>query len=124
MPAVVALTAGFQPWIVPSSVAKMKTAGLPGARRKLVVLPLYRTAVGDPGAGWPGALGILTPFPGVPPGALSATIVTGGSTGGGVCAGLAGFKPELLYSVEVPPALFEIHQGVVGPWTSPQGFSR
>src|SRR5271156_138815 len=99
MIAVVAFTPGFQPWIVPSSVAKMKTAGLPGARRKSVVLPLYNTAVGDPGAGCPGALGILTPFPGVPPGALSATIVTGASTGGGVCTvGLAGFKPELLYS--------------------------
>ena len=88
-----------------------------------MVLPLYMTAVGDPGAGWPGALGILTPFPGIPPGALSATIVTGASTGGGVCVvGLAGFKPEVLYSVEVPPALFEIHQGVAGPWTSPQAF--
>src|ERR1700684_3795454 len=123
MTAVVALTAGFQPWIVPSSVAKMKTAGLPAARRKSVVLPLYRTAVGDPGAGWLGALGILTPFPGAPPAALSATIVTGTSTGAGVCpAGFSGFKPDVLYSVEVPQALFEIHQGVVGPWTNPQAF--
>src|ERR1700722_6789861 len=101
MTAVVAFTPEFQPWIVPSSVTNKKTAG------------------------WPGALGILTPFPGMPPGALSATIVTGTSTGGGVCPeGLAGFKPELLYSVEVPPALFEIHQGVAGPWTSPHAFCR
>jgi hypothetical protein len=27
-----------------------------------------------------------------------------------------------LYRVDVPLALFEIHQGVPGPWTSPQAF--
>src|SRR5580704_4885220 len=112
MIAFVGLTAGFQPWTVPSSVTHKKIAWLPGVvptagvRRKSVVLPLNITEVGDPGAGWLGALGILTPFPGAPPGAFSATIVTGTSTGAGVCpAGFSGFKPDVLYSVEVPPAL-------------------
>src|SRR5271170_4822154 len=97
MTAVVAFTPEFQPWIVPSSVTNKKTAGLPGARRKSVVLPLNITEVGDPGAGWLGALGILTPFPGAPPGAFNGTIVTGSSVGGGVwSAGFAGFKPDVL----------------------------
>src|SRR5271170_5597093 len=123
MTAVVAFTKGLQPWIVPSSVTNKNTAGAPGARRKSVVLPLNNTAVGDPGAGWLGALRILTPFPGNPPAAFKATIVTGSSVGGGVwSAGFGGFKPEVLYSVEVPPALFEIHHGVAGPWTSPHAF--
>src|ERR1700722_16237771 len=97
MIAVVGFTLEFQPWMVPSSVANKKVPGLPGATRKFVVLPLNKTAVGDPVAGWLGALGITTPFPGVPPGALSAVMVTGTNTGAGVCpAGFAGFKPELL----------------------------
>src|SRR5260370_800807 len=50
------LTAGFQPEMVPSSVAKMKMACLPGARRKSVGLPLKTTPVGAdcvPGANPP-----------------------------------------------------------------------
>src|ERR1700761_7702055 len=97
MTAVVGLTAVFQPWIVPSKVANRKVACLPGARRKFVGLPLNIVAVGDSVTCWPGALGIFTPFPSVPPGALSATIVTGCSTGAGLCpAGFAGFRPDVL----------------------------
>src|SRR5580700_2401946 len=116
MIAVVGLTPGFQPCTVPSSVTNRKIACFPGVfptagvRRKSVALPLNNTPVGEPGAGWLGALGILTPFPGVPPGAFSGTMVTGSSTGGGVwTAGFSGFRPEVLYRVDVPPALFETH---------------
>ena len=59
-------------------------------------LPLNITPVGDPGVGWLGALGMV-------------------ATSGRIA-------PPPVYTVEVPPALFETHQGVLGPWTSPQAF--
>src|SRR5205085_10245955 len=83
---------------VPSSVTKMKMARMPGARRKSVALPLNITPVGDPGAGWLGALGIVT---------TNGTIA-----------------PAPLYSVDVPPALLAIHQGLPGLETRPQAFCR
>ena len=48
---------GFQAAIVPSSVAKMKAAGLLGARRKSVALPLEIKPVGVP-VGKVGSLGL------------------------------------------------------------------
>jgi hypothetical protein len=99
--AVVAFTVGFQPEIEPSSVTQMKMAGLPGASRKSVVLPLNITAVGFPNPWWPGAGGTVT-------------------TVGRIVVGVV----ETSYSVEVPVKLFEIHHGVDGPCTSPQAFRR
>src|SRR5438132_11679099 len=66
------LAPGFQPEIVPSSVAKMnaagKPAGVPLSSRKSVELPLKTTPVGVdcvPGAN-PGG-GTMTKLPGTPP---------------------------------------------------------
>ena len=56
--AMVGLTAGFQAEIVPSNVAKMKTAGFPDATSKSV-LPLKTIPVGLPVAACP-ADGIVT----------------------------------------------------------------
>jgi hypothetical protein len=41
-------TLAFQPMIAPSSVAKRKVAGIPGAMAKSVVLPLKIVPVGVP----------------------------------------------------------------------------
>src|SRR5579872_2767780 len=109
MTALARFTPGFQPWTVPSSLTKMKTAGAPGASRKSVALPLNITPVGEPGGVWLGAFGIFT-----------------NSLG----AGLIGIRcaapvESIEYSVEVPPALLETHQGLpVGLETSPQAFCR
>src|SRR5215831_7603275 len=85
----------------------MNTAGLPGARRKSVGLPLNKTPVGDPGACWLGALPTITvPVP------LMGTM----------CAFPVA---SILYSVEVPPALFATHQGEPpGEATKPHAFCR
>src|SRR5260370_37611003 len=85
----------------------MKLACLPGARRKSAGLPLNIAPVGDPGAGWLGALATMTvPVP------LMGTM----------CAAPVA---SMAYSVEVPPALFATHQGVpLGPDTKPQAFCR
>src|SRR5260370_1417535 len=85
----------------------MKIACLPGARRKSAGLPLNIAPVGDPGAGWLGALATMTvPVP------LMGTM----------CAAPVA---SMAYSVEVPPALFATHQGVpLGPDTKPQAFCR
>src|SRR5208282_1912746 len=100
MTAVERLTPGFQPCTVPSSVTNRKIACLPGvvpaagARRKSVALPLNIMPVGEPGAGWLGALGTITAPVGV---------------------GKAMIAPAPVYRVEVPLALFETHHGLVGP---------
>jgi hypothetical protein len=59
------------------------------------------TAVGLPGGIPLGAFGIVT-------------------TSGGMVVGVV----DTLYSVDVPVALFETHQGVAAPCTSPQAFRR
>src|SRR5579883_1652470 len=54
----------FQPEIVPSSVTKINRAGVAGASKKSIGLPLNIIPVGDPGADWLGALGTVTiPLP-------------------------------------------------------------
>src|SRR5260370_15838080 len=90
------LTPGFQPEMVPSSVAKMKIAcvpGLPGTRRKSV-LPLKTTPVG---ADW---------VPGAKPG--GGTVTTSGPP---FCFGGKGV-PLRAERVEVPGILFATHQGL------------
>src|SRR5215471_14892416 len=101
MTACVDLTPGFQPATVPSSVTQMNSAGLPGARRKSVLLPLKTMPVGVPLPDWPPGAGMVT---------TSVGIVTG--------------LVEALTSVEVPLALLEIHHGEVAECTSPQAFLR
>src|SRR5215472_5576387 len=85
----------------------MKMACLPVARRKSVGLPLNITPVGDPGAGWLGALATITvPVP------LMGTM-------------WAAPVASMAYSVEVPPALFDTHQGEPpGLATRPHAFCR
>jgi hypothetical protein len=63
-----------------------------GASRKSVGLPLKTMPVGLPGAGWLGAFGTVT---------TSGLIVTG--------------VVDASYSVDLPVALSETHQGVDGP---------
>src|SRR5260370_31365292 len=88
------LAPGFQPEMVPSSVAKMKIAcvpGLPGTRRKSV-LPLKTTPVG---ADW---------VPGAKPGGGTVTI-----SGPPFCFGGEGL-PLPSSRVEVPELLFSTQQ--------------
>jgi hypothetical protein len=80
----------------------MKIAGLPGANKKSVGLPLNMTPVGDPGAGCLGAFEIVT---------TRGTI-------------LASPIESIAYKVEVPPALLDTHQGLVGVETNPQAFCK
>jgi hypothetical protein len=51
-------TFGFHAAIVPSSVAKMKSAGAPAASTKSVVLPLAMIPVGEPVGRFPFSDGI------------------------------------------------------------------
>ena len=81
---------------------------MPGATRKSVALPLNMIPVGDPGAGWLGALGTITiPVP------LMGTM-----------DGTGGLALVTEYKVAVPAALFADHHGLPGLATSPQGFLR
>src|SRR5882724_941221 len=104
-------TAGFQPEIVPSSVAKIKTAsfpaGVPLSSRKSVGLPLNTTPVGVDcvPAGAKPVGGTTTKFPATPP--ASVKILTG--------------LPVPLNRLEVPELLLPIHQELR---VSPQGFLR
>src|SRR5436305_1932804 len=106
------LTPGFQPTMVPSSVANRKMAevfGLPGVRSKAVLfgpkavskavpvgVPLF--PVGSPG------VGMLT---------------TSGPFGGGGCG-----WPWPLYRVDTPALLSETQKGLVGLAVRPQGLTR
>src|SRR5215471_12600580 len=101
MIAFVGSTPGFQPDTVPSSVTQMNSACFPGASRKSAALPLKTMPVGVPALFWLGAPGTVT-------------------TSDGTVTGLV----DALISVDVPVALFEIHHGVVAPWTSPQAFLK
>src|SRR5882724_7830441 len=107
-------TVGFQPEMVPSSVAKMNTAGRPAgvplSNKKSVGLPLNTTPVGVdcvPAAAKPGG-GTTTKFPATPP--ASVKILTG--------------LPAPLSRFEVPELLFPTHQGPLELRVSPQGFLR
>src|SRR3977135_2246798 len=107
-------TAGFQPEIVPSSVAKINTAGFPAGvplpSRKSVGLPLNTTPVGVdcvPAGAKPGG-GTMTKFPGTPPASVK------------MLRGL----PSPLKRLEVPELLLPIHQGLPELRVSPQGFFR
>src|SRR5438270_1225093 len=101
------LTPGFQPEMVPSSVAKMKMACLPGARRKSVGLPLKTRPVG---ADW---------VPGAKPG--GGTVTTSGPPLSFVGCGF----PLPSYRVDVPELLLATHQGLLPVLrVSPQGFLR
>src|SRR5258708_4803604 len=96
-PAATGVAGGPQPEIVPFAVAKMKTAGLPGAKAKSAV-PLKTNPFGLEGLDAPLALGMVTTNGTVP--------------------------PPPVYKVDVPvPALFS-HQGVDAPRASPQEFLR
>ena len=108
------LAPGFQPEMVPSSVTKMKMAGLlagvPLSKMKSVGLPLKTTPVGvdcAPGAK-PGG-GTTTKSPGTPPASVKMLM------------GL----PLPLKRLEVPELLLPIHHGLPpGERVSPQGFFR
>src|SRR5580704_1184785 len=96
------LTPGFQPEMVPSSVAKMKMAavpGVPGTRRKSVGLPLKTTPVG-------------------------ADCVPGAKPGGGTVTTSALGFPLPSYRVEVPELLFATHQGLPDDRVRPHGFFK
>src|SRR5882724_7876363 len=108
------LTPGFQPEMVPSSVAKMNTdgrpPGMPLSNKKSVRLPLNTTPVGVdcvPAGAKPGG-GTTTKFPATPP--ASVKILTG--------------FPAPLKRLEVPELLLPIHQGLPEERVSPQGFLR
>jgi hypothetical protein len=88
--------------MVPSSLTKMKSAGLPGLNRKAVAFPLNTIPVGDPGGGWLGAFGTTT----TPLGLMGMT------------------APAPVRRSELPSLLSEIHQGLVALRTNPQGFLR
>src|SRR5215469_13222034 len=115
------LAPGFQPEMVPSSVAKIKIAcvpGIPGTSRKSVLLPLKTTPVGadcvpgaKPGGGTMTKLlnGLLMPFP----------LESGCGSG----KKLAGFPPPS-YKVDVPELLLPIHQGLPEERVRPHGFFR
>src|SRR5260370_23800429 len=115
-------TPGFQPEMVPSSVAKMKTEGLPAGlpllRRKSNGLPLYTMPVGVdgvPGAAKPGG-GTTTKLLVV---RLASTAIFWGF-------------PLPSSRVDVPELLLAIHHGLptipfgctVGERVSPQEFFR
>src|SRR5438552_4001634 len=94
---------GFQPEIVPSSVAKMKRLGpdalAPETTKSLV--PLKTFPVGAEL---------------VPPSGGGIVTTSGEPTGKGVSS------PR--YSVDTPLPLSETHQGLVGPCDRPQGLTR
>src|SRR5260370_4418765 len=98
---------GFQPDIVPSSVAKMKRLGpdppLPVTTKSLV--PLKTLPVGAAG--------------GVPP--VGGGMVTTSGIGGEPTWSAV---PSPLYTVATPAVLSQTHQGLVGLWDSPQGFFK
>src|ERR1700735_3274785 len=87
-------TAGFQPLMVPSSVAKIKIAGEPLILKSDV--PLKTMPVGVPGPS-PPAVGMET---------FRATLV-----------------PSPLYNVDQPEPLSLIHHGEVGLLTKPQALT-
>src|SRR5690348_12736362 len=97
---------GFQPEIVPSSVANMKKLGPepPPPVTTKPELPLNTTPVGVPvvPSGLPLAGGIVT---------------TSGVAGGNG-------TPAPLYRVLTPVPLSEIQKGLVGPNAMPQGFFK
>src|SRR5437660_145359 len=100
--ALVGLALGFQPDIVPSSVAKMKRLGpdplFPVTTKSLVPLKTLPVGAEVVPAGLPFGGGIVT------------------TSGIGV--------PSPLYSVDTPVPLSETHQGLVGLCDRPQGFFR
>src|ERR1051325_4330612 len=98
--AAVPLTLGFQPEMVPSSVAKMKTAGpeLPPEETTKSGVPLKTMPVG--------AAVSLDPC------------------GGGMVTVSASFCAFVLYSVDTPVPLSAIQKGLVGLKAMPQGFLR
>jgi hypothetical protein len=101
--ATVGLAAGFHPEIVPSSVAKMKRAGLPGLSRKSpVLLDTWPVGVDTVPIGEPAGGGMVT---------------TRGLPTGKGC-------PAPLYRVENPAPLSETQKGEVAEWDIPQGFFR
>src|SRR5579863_4056588 len=96
-PAVTGVAGGPHPDMVPSLVAKMKSAGLLGANAKSAV-PLKTIPLGDEGAVTPSALG---------------TVTTKGTT-----------APAPVYRVAVPVPELLGHHGVDAPRASPQGFFK
>src|SRR5712691_207337 len=94
--------AGFQPDIVPSSVAKMKRLG---------PAPLL-VATTKP----------LVPLKTLPVGA--AVVPAGLPLGGGIVTTSGTAVPSPLYKVATPAPLSDTHQKVVGPCDRPQGLSR
>src|SRR5262245_1948410 len=100
--AVVGFTIEFHPAMVPSSVAKRKTAGMAGANVKSVV-GLCTWPVGADG--------------GVPPAAGGTVTIRGLPAGKG--------SPAPLYTVTTPVPLSEIQNGPpMGLKEMPQGFTR
>ena len=100
--ACVKLTLGLQAEIVPSSVTKIKIAGLPGVTSKSSFSPLKTTPVGVAEALLPGTGGMVT---------------TRGDPVGNAC-------PEPLYRVETLVPLSAIQKGPVELWTMPHEFTR
>src|SRR5262245_22196851 len=101
--ALVALTAGLQPRIVPSSVTK-RNGGDPDpelAEMTKSPVSLKTIPVGVPPVGLVG-VGMVT---------------TSGEARGKAC-------PRPLYSVDTPPLLSATQKGVVGPKARPQGLTR
>src|SRR6266567_1946834 len=99
-------TLGFQPDIVPSSVAKMKRPGLfPETAKSLV--PLKTLPVGAE----------IVPG-GLPPGGgmVTTSCIGGEPTWTAV--------PSPLYTVDTPVPLSETHQGLVGLCDRPQELTR
>src|SRR6266404_2002750 len=97
--------AGFQPLIVPSNVAKIKTDGADTPFSVIVksvgwvlIFPTIPVDVPRVPAGWPGAGGTVT--------------------NSGICV------PVPVYRVENPVPLSLVHQGLVGSATRPQALTR
>src|SRR6266581_3946643 len=103
MTAFVTFTFGFQPRMVPSSVAKMKRAAADLESWEITksLVPLNTTPVGVPPVGAPGA-GMVT---------------TKGDLTGNAC-------PLALYRVDTPALLSEIQNGEVELETKPHGLTR
>src|SRR5437660_9173935 len=60
---------------------------------------------------------------------VGAAVVPAGLPAGGGMVTTKGIPtgnpwPRPLYSVDTPAPLSATHQGVIGPWTNPQGFTR
>src|SRR5690349_18892942 len=91
----------FQAEIVPSSVAKMKCAEVPGPlTKKSDVLPLKTIPVG------------------------LEVVPAGLPAGGGIVTTSPCLAPSPLYRVERPVWLSLTHQGLVGLAASPQGLTK